>query len=398
MHIITRMIRGGAQKIVLNLLRDHDRSAFAPILVAGEQTGPEGTLWDEVEALDIETVRVPPLVREVAPLSDLKAFSSLRSVIRRIRPVIVHAHTSKAGFIGCLAARMEKVPGIILAPHGHILGEDARIPGVPERGLKRRLLAVAARENSRYADVIVAPNEAERADGIALSLWDEDNSVVIPNGVDTGKFCAGDRTESKKKLGFRENDTLVGVAARLTREKGLDYAIRTIGELPAAHLVIVGSGPEQEPLEQMARLLGVAPRVHFLGLKTSMEKIFPAFDVCLVPSRSESHGMAAAEAACCEVPVVASNIGGLRRVIKHGETGLLVPPGDIDGYKKAIQKLLFDPPRARRLASAGRKHMIRSFSTEIMQDKITALYYSLLKAATRKIRIAPPPRLVEEVH
>ena len=325
MHIITRLVRGGAQQLVLDLCRDLTCRDLNVLLVAGDQTGAEGSLWEEAGALGITTLRVPSLVREIAPLRDYRALRRLRRLMRAHRPDIVHAHTSKAGLLGCLAARRERVPAIVLAPHGHILGKDAQIPGVPRRGLKRRLLAAACRHNVRCAHVVVAPNDAEREDGIRHGLWRAEDAVTIPNGVDTERFRPRDRATARARLGLESDRPVVGAVARLTREKGIDLAIEALCTLPDAVLVIVGDGPERESLVTQARSLDVAERTLFAGIARNVETVLPAFDVCLVPSRTESHGMAAAEALASEVPVVASDVGGLRSLVIHEKTALLMP-------------------------------------------------------------------------
>jgi glycosyltransferase involved in cell wall biosynthesis len=378
MHVITRLVRGGAQNVVLALLRGLRGKELDLILVAGAQTGAEGSLWDEADGLGITTVRLPSLVRRIAPFRDYRALNDLRRIIRAYRPHIVHAHTSKAGFLGCLAARRERVPAVVLAPHGHILGEGAQIPGIPAWGLRRALLAAACRRNARYADAVVAPNEAERRDGIRLGLWAAERATTVPNGVDTDCFRPRDQRAAREKIGVPIGVPIVGTVARLTREKGIDFALETLRMLPRVLLVIVGDGPERESLETLAASLGVEDRTRFLSVRNDIEEILPAFDVCLVPSRTESHGMTAAEALACEVPVVASDVGGLRSLVLHRRTGLRVRPGETTGYARALAFLLGDQPLRKRMGRAGRAHIVASYSSGAMVDETLRLYRSLL--------------------
>ena len=117
-HVITRMIIGGAQENTLASVQKMDASRFSSVLVAGEETGPEGSLWPAVEAAGIEAVRMPRLVRRIHPLSDLLAYRALVTLFRERRPDIVHTHSSKAGVLGRLAARRAGVPRIIHTIHG----------------------------------------------------------------------------------------------------------------------------------------------------------------------------------------------------------------------------------------------------------------------------------------
>lgn len=374
------MIRGGAQQVVLDLLRGQQAAGLEVMLVAGGQSGLEGSLWQEVDALGIETERVPSLVREISPRRDVASLLALRRIIRRHRPQIVHTHTSKAGFVGTLAARFEKVPVVLLAPHGHIMGKDANIPGVPEKGLKRWILAMAARQNSRYTHGVIVPNEAEHSDGIRHGLWTRGNSVVIPNGIDTTRFRPGGRMAGRLLLDLPHDKFVIGVAARLTREKGVDRAVHLMGDLPGMFLVIAGDGPEADALKKLAVSRGASDRVRFAGMQPDMASLYPAFDVCLVPSRTEAHGLAAAEASACGIPVVASSVGGLRSVVVDGRTGFLVPQENPAGYRMAIMRLAADGALARSLGEAGRRHIKEHFSYRVMMHRVLALYRQRLQA------------------
>ena len=384
MHIITRMVRGGAQLVVLDLLRRLDPERFDPILVSGVQTGVEGSLWGEIAELPIQAIRVPELVRDVAPLRDLAALRTLGRVIAEHRPDVVHSHTSKAGFLGCAAARRQRVPGVVLSPHGHILGAGAQIPGVPYRGIKRRLLAAVARRSSRHAHVVIAPNEAERDEGIGHGMWSAEKSVTVPNGVDTSRYAPGERATARELMERPSDGIIIGTVARLTREKGVDVAIACLPRLPGVELVVVGDGPERDALVGLAEQLGVADRVIFHGSSIRVAELLPAFDAVLVPSRTEAHGMVAAEGLACQVPVVCSDVGGLRSLVLDGETGLRVPPDDPRALARAVRRIIVDTTLAERLARAGRAHVVRSFSLDGMVDSTAAIYEELAGVDTEE--------------
>ena len=377
MHVITRLVRGGAQGVVLDLLRSLDPAEYRQVLVAGEQTGSEGSLWPEAEALGVEIRRIPSLVREVSPLRDYQAYRAIRRQIRDLDPHVVHSHTSKAGLLGSLAARHEKVGKVLLAPHGHIMGENARIPGVPSRGMRRWILAEAQRRSCDVADVVIAPNETELADGVRLGIWEPDRSIVVPNGVDVERYHPMRRGPLRRKLGFSDSLSHVGVIARLTAEKGIDTAIEAVSWLDdRTHLYVVGDGPDRSALERLAINSGVGERVHFIGMIPDTSEFLPALDLCLVPSRTEAHGMVAAEALASGVPVVASDIGGLRSLIEPGRTGLRAKPGDVGSFAAALARLLSDRALAKKLGWNGRAFVVDCFSNQVMVDKIESLYRS----------------------
>ncbi|MFN0058992.1 MAG: glycosyltransferase [Planctomycetota bacterium] len=378
LHIITRLVRGGAQLVVRDLVAGLIERGHTLAVVAGEETGSEGSLWPELAALRLELVRAPSLVRAVQPFSDVRALGELRRAIRAFRPDVVHAHTSKAGFLGCLAARKERVGAIVLAPHGHIIGADAQIPGVPAHGFKRWILKTAARRNCKYADVVVAPNDFERTDGVRLRMWTNEQCRVVPNGVDVERFAPRARAPARAFLQIPIDARVVFVVARLTREKGVDVAVRALEELPGVTMCIAGDGPERAPLEALAAERGVSDRVRLLGLRTDVAEILPAADVVAVPSRTEAHGLVAAEALACELPVVASAVGGLQSLVLDGDTGLLVSPNDASRLAGALRRILDDRPFALELAARGLRHIRAHFSHAAMIERTIDIYEELL--------------------
>ncbi|MGE3165591.1 MAG: glycosyltransferase family 4 protein [Planctomycetota bacterium] len=394
LQVITRLVCGGAQRIVLDLAASLDPDEFDVVLATGTQEGSEGSLWDEARSLGITVVKVPHLVREVAPLQDYLAFRELRRLIAEERPQIVHAHTSKAGFLGCVAAARERVPGVVFSPHGHILGSGARIPGVPAQGLRRRVLAGLARYGARCADVVIAPNDHEREDGVQLDMWSLRQSVTVPNGTDTRRFVPWDRVEARRRLDSHlpSGTPCVGVVARLTEEKGVDVAIEALARMRRdVHLVIAGDGPQREPLAALVRRRGLAARVTFLGVVGAVERLLPGFDAIAIPSRTEAHGMIAAEALACEVPVVASAVGGLRGLVQSGTTGLLVQPDDPQALASALEELLDEPDRARNMGRAGRCFIEEMFSRDRMVQATERIYRHL--AGARAAHTAAKPRV-----
>jgi D-inositol-3-phosphate glycosyltransferase len=164
------------------------------------------------------------------------------------------------------------------------------------------------------------------------------------------------------------------------RWKGAEYAIAALARLradPAPVLVLAGDGPYRADLERRARDLGVADRVVFLGAfpHESMPDLYPAVDLVLGTSFvNETFGISLCEALACDRPVVASDFGGFREVVRHGETGLLVPPQDPAALADAIDALLADPAHRRTLALAGRQDVVARFSWPAVVERVLAAY------------------------
>jgi glycosyltransferase involved in cell wall biosynthesis len=140
---------------------------------------------------------------------------------------------------------------------------------------------------------------------------------------------------------------------------------------------MIGDGPEKAPAEQLARDLGIERDVLFLGNQDCMEELLPLADVFLLPSSSESFGLVALEAMSAEVPVVASNVGGLPEVVEHGVTGYLHDPGHVDGFVGSVLKLLTQDGVRRAMGRRGRKIARERFSVDEMVDRYVRVYDSL---------------------
>jgi len=205
---------------------------------------------------------------------------------------------------------------------------------------------------------------------------------VVPNFVDTQRFApapvgaAGGRRVAPPTLVHVSNfrplkrvDDVVRIFARVRAER------------PDTQLVLVGDGPERPAAEALGRSLGVAAGMRFLGETADLPQILRASDVFLLPSETESFGLAALEAMSCGVPVVASDVGGVPEVVVHGETGLLAPAGDVAAMAAAALRILADPALAMRLGRAARARAETRFPLEPAVDRYEAVYRQVLDSA-----------------
>lgn len=387
LHVITRLVMGGAARVVLDQCRLLHGAGWTVHLAAGPQTGSEGSFWPEAEALEQSGVltlhRIPNLVREVAPHRDAMALASLQRLIRRIRPAVVHAHTSKAGLIGCTAARLFTGAVPLLTPHGHIFNRNAQIPGLGAKGTKRWLLEKLAAQSVAQARLVTCPNQTELDEGVNLGAWPRSMAVVVPNGVDTSHFRPGDRASARAASNLPTDARIIGVVARLTTEKGVDLAIQALSLLPGFRLAICGDGPERESLEALVRELNLAGRVHWLGKVADMAALYPAFDLLMVPSRTEAHGLVAAEAMACGIPVVAARVGGLQSVVRERITGTFAVPDDPKSLAAGAEWVAAQPPGT---FSVCREWVESEWSHQAMLRGLLGVYASL----TRRPAAAAP--------
>jgi glycosyltransferase involved in cell wall biosynthesis len=374
LHVITRLVVGGAQENTLLTVAHLDRHLFDLTLASGPTSGPEGSLEDEVPD-DVRFVRLPHLVRDPAPWRDLLALGALYRLMRGGRYDIVHTHTTKAGLLGRLAARAARVRAVVHTPHGHAF--SGYLPHAASWALVRVERALA-----RWTDRIICLTGAERDDYLALGVGRPEQLVVVHSGVPLERFARPGRDPGRCRdaLGIPPAVPVVGCVARLVPVKGVDCLLEAFALVraaaPQAHLVVVGGGPERDGLLAKARRLGLDGCVTFAGLRRDVADLLAAFDVVAVPSLNEGMGKAAVEAMAAGLPVVASAVSGLREVVRDGETGILVPPADPGRLADAILQLLRDPVLRVRMGAAGRARA-ESYSVARMVDALAALYRDL---------------------
>ena len=404
--VITRLVPGGAQQVACSLFERLSRGAsergerFEPILI----TGPEG-FESPGDARRGPVLVVRHLRREVRLLEDVLAVVELARLFRRYGVDLVHTHTSKAGVVGRLAARLAGVGAVVHTPHGHIYAPGARIQSVPHRQLLRTGFLWAERLAGRCGALLVTLTEAEARETVALGLAPADRVFCVPNGVEAEVFAqrpAVRRVRAlRRELGLPARARVIISVGRLSRVKGHRVLVEALAELvcgedgplgraglePAArgdlHLLLVGEGPERGALAKQARSLGVAQRVHFAGRRGREEvaALLHTAAVFVLPSYYEGFGIAVLEAQAAGLPVVASDVGGVREVLAGGRTGLLVPPGDARALAQAVGRVLGDRALARRLARRGQKRVAEEFAVERMVERYRAVYRRALGLA-----------------
>jgi glycosyltransferase involved in cell wall biosynthesis len=364
---------GGAERMVAQLGIDLTRRGHSVVVYLP----PRGTGWlgSQLQGSGVETDHFwlekpldPGCARELA--------SSLRN--RQID--IAHSHEFSLAFYGGWAARLAGIPHVITL-HGH---------GYWAHALRRRLaLRLAIRGSARTT--AVSQSLARQA---AKDLFLPQRQIeFLPNGV---KLDAVENSSLRAELGLGEHQRLIVSVGSLYPVKGhrhLMEALALMSEHPELHYAIAGHGHLRKELEETARRLGVADRVHLLGLRPDVANVLAGADIFAMPSLAEGLPLALLEAMLASRPIVASEVGEIGQVLGQGKAGLLVPPGDPVALAGAIERLLENPAQARTMGEYAARRAEAEYGLERMTSRYEMIYEALLPA--RAGREAPELATIE---
>jgi glycosyltransferase involved in cell wall biosynthesis len=385
-HIITRLILGGAQENTLynceDLLREYGDEV---LLVTGPAEGPEGDLFERARRNQVPLQVVPELRRAIGPLADGRAAVALRRIIRDFRPDVVHTHSSKAGILGRGAAWREKVPGIIHTIHGLAFHPY-------ERWWKNWMYINAERWAARRCHRIISVADAMTEQALAQRIGRPEQYVTIRSGMEVEPFLesGAHRVETRRKLGIGNDEVVVMKVARLFELKGHDDLIEAAGLLqesgPKVRYVFVGGGVAKERLEAKIQQAGLANQFLFTGLVASSEipRLIGASDIVVHASYREGLARVLPQALIAARPVVSYDVDGAREVVLPGKTGFLVPPHDWKGLAAAIETLARDADLRDRLGQTGQAMFRDLFRHEMMSRQIRSLYEETLRSSEKE--------------
>ena len=363
---------GGTRHHLLDLVSALDKEQFAVSVICSDLR--DKTFRSDIEAMrsDGIDVTVIQMVRHISPLRDLSAFLRILRHMKRGNFSVVHTHSSKAGFLGRIAAKCAGIPVVIHTPHVLPFEMDT---GAVRKAMYFLLERIAARCADRI--VCVSPSQKELA--VRKGLADPDRLVVIENGIRASDYVHGtDRRRARAELGIEGEGLTVGLIGRFTRQKGqrylLDAARQVLDKAPATRFVLVGDGETKVGLQKLAGKLGILEGCLFLEPRDDIAMLISAFDVIAIPSLWEGLPYIMLEAMAAGSAVVASRVGGIPDVIVSGETGLLVAPKDAGALARAIHDLLGDSDLRERLGSAA-KNAVQSRPAQNDMVRATAELY-----------------------
>lgn len=380
-HVITRLIIGGAQENTILTCEGLAELGHEVHLVAGPQTGPEGSLWPRAERGGYTLHRLEAMRREVSPTMDLRCLFALTGLLREMAPDVVHTHSSKAGIIGRAAARRAEVPHVLHSIHGMSFN---RTQPWPSRVLYRAL----ERWCGRWTEHFVCVADAMIQQAVAAGLGEPERFTTVYSGIEVGLFDPRryDRATIRQRWGFGEDAVVVGTVARLFKNKGYEQLLEVlptcVERVPELRLLWVGDGPHRDRYISRLEETGLRDRVHLTGLVAPerVGELLAGTDVVVHLSQWEGLPRVLAQALLMQVPVISFDNDGAPEVAIQGQTGELVRLNDLGGLSEAIVKLAGDADLRRRYGRTGREMLLRTFDHREMVRQLDGLYRRLTSA------------------
>lgn len=377
LHVITRMIVGGAQENTLLSCALADPSRFESEILTGEETGLEGELLTETRRRGVPLHLEPALVRDPDAINDLRAVVRLTRFLRRHRHDVVHTHTAKAGVIGRIAARLAGVRHVVSTIHGW---------GFHPR-LSRRAFAVFSsieRACAPLCRVLVVVAARDRDEGLALGIGRPQQYRVVRSGIEIEAYrdVEVDRERLRAGLGIPAPALVVGSVGRLSEQKAPLDLVRAFAHLARvrddAHLLMVGDGPLRDEVERRVAELGLAGRVHLTGIRRDVPALLRAMDIFALTSRWEGLPRVFPQAMCAGLPIVATDVDGAAEIVVPGENGWLVEVDDVEGFGTRLVELASDAGARARLGARGRAR-VEEYSADRMVRQLEAIYSALVE-------------------
>jgi glycosyltransferase involved in cell wall biosynthesis len=387
-HIITRLILGGAQENTLITCRLLARRGHHVTLITGPALGPEGELFHQTANAGYDVIILDAMRRAILPGKDILTYIQLKNLLRKLRPDIIHTHSAKAGILGrwaggALKGRLEpgtKKPYVVHTIHGLAFHPYLN-------PLLNRLYIAMEKSAGNCTDAFItvadAMTEKARAAGIGLNKpW-----TTAYSAIDEELFLKKPSHEEFKAFrqtyGIPDHAVVLVTVARLAELKGHKYIIasakRLMTRFKNCYWLFVGDGALTEQIKNQIRTDGLDGRVKFTGLLPP-EQIPPAIhasDILVHCSLREGLARVLPQAMLCAKPVVSFDIDGAKEVVNE-KTGFLIEPEDVDGLTEACVKLIENPHLCLTLGNAGMKSVVEKFAPDTMVNTIEKVYKELI--------------------
>jgi glycosyltransferase involved in cell wall biosynthesis len=379
-HVITRLIRAGADENTILTCIKQAEAGHEVILIHGREYDPH---YYQLSNRNFRLIRVGNLVRETSFLNDTSALIRLFAQIRRLKPAVVHTHTSKAGILGRLAARAAGVPAII---HGvHI------VPFVNVRPFSRALYLFLERAAASVTHAFIDVSHGMRTLCVEASIGQPSQHHIVHSGFDLSAYRNAPWPEDWREIlgapdaADPKPPTVVMLAALTARKRHvelLDEIAHVVAGIPTLRLLLCGEGETRPLIEKRIHDLGLAKNVKLLGFRADPERIVALADLCILSSVREGLPRVVMQYLAGGKPCVVADLPGIEEVVAHGVNGLIQPSERLDLFAEAVADLLQDPARLAHLSKGAAETTLDSWDAEKMWPRMELVYQSVFRGLT----------------
>ncbi|MBN2375788.1 MAG: glycosyltransferase family 4 protein [Sedimentisphaerales bacterium] len=399
-HIITRLILGGAQENTLFTCEGLHRRGHEVTLITGPPLGPEGQLMDRARAGGYRVIEIDSLRRAINPFYDLAAYGRIKKLLVELDADIVHTHSAKAGILGRRAAaairasnsaaccpvvtKMRQAqaafcgrPRIIHTIHGLAFHPY-------QSWLVNRFYIAVERGAAAKTDCFISVAQAMTDQAMAAGVGGSEKFTRIFSGVETANYLSDPSAERiaqlRGELDIPSDAVVIATVARLFKLKGHEFIIESAKEIAARHKnviwLFIGDGSWRGRIERQIAQAGLTKRFRLSGLVAPerVAELLHASDVLVHCSLREGLARALSQAMLCGKAVISFDVDGAREIVINGKTGFLIEPRDVAGLIEAQEKLISDSELRRKLGSGGRELCRAEFDHEKMADRIERVY------------------------
>lgn len=370
LYVITKSEIGGAQTHLMEVVRYMHRAGHDVSVV----TGTTGWLTNELAAIGVDYEILPDLVREINPAKDIKTINSICHILADKQPDIIHCHSSKAGIVGRIAGAIKNIPAVFTA-HGW-----AFTSGVSST--KRIIYAAIEHMMLGITQKVICVSEFDRQLAKRWFLHNYSKIVTVHNGIVDKTFNSDIVREHSIPL------KLVSVA-RFFHQKNNMELIRAVEQINKLHsgslqLNMVGDGPLLSEAQAYVTSHKLEDDVHFLGTRTDVDDILNQNDIFCLISNYEGLPISIIEAMRAEMPIIASDVGGVNELVKDGVNGFLIPRGNISELVDKLKYILEHKELIKSMGEASRKIYEEEYTADRMNQKILSVYNEVTAVHKRK--------------
>lgn len=366
LFLITKANWGGAQKYVFDIVSELKN--YEVVVAYGK---PCGELVQKLEDLDIKTVEIKTLARDIKILNELRVAINLWRIFKQEHPEIIHLNSSKIGGLGALMGRILGVKKIIFTAHGWAFNEN-------RNWLSRIVIKFLSWLTIILAHQTIVINQKEYHQVIKWPFVTNNKLKLIYNGIKPIYFLNKQEAQKHFTNQIKDSDLVVGTIAELHKNKGLKYAIKAFGKLVKKHknikFIIIGEGEERDYLENKIKKYNLENNIFLIGEIKEANQYLKAFDIFVLPSLKEGLPFVLLEAGLAKLPVITTKVGGVPEIIKNNFSGILVERKEDDEIETALEQLITGQEKRQQLGENLNTVIKEKFSFDKMFEMTKKIY------------------------